>query len=278
MKKLALIIFTIILVATMMLAFTGCASATTQDKLRSVWQPYEKYVYSVEGGDQTGTYTVEVIYNNNPTITLGEMTVESVNEGYILKSKLEIANVVYETACYMQKTKGSKLFVPIASYTMKNDGEYVNKVAGKYTDNKFNYTITEFGAPREESISIKAPCYDNSQIHQLLRAVDTLGTSLSFNFYVPLASENELVSLTASCSVTSEINWGDEQTTTCNKVYLSRQTKVNGASHILYYSAKPVKVDGSDLKNVLIRFDEPVGSDEFVTYTLQSISLVPNAQ
>ena len=275
MKKSALIILTIILVATMMLAFTGCSSASTQDKLSGVWQPYEQYVYDVDRNGQKGTYTVEVIFNIEPTITLGEMTVEDVKEGYIIKGKLEIADSIYETACYMQKTSGSKLYVPIASYTKKDDGQYVNKIEGKYTDKEFNYTITKYGAPKEDSISIKAPCYDNNQVHQLLRAVDSLGTSLSFTFNVPLATENELVSLTASCSVTSEINWGDGLTTTCNKVYLSRQTKVDGASHILYYSSKALTIDGYELKNVLVRFDEPINGDSYTVYTLKSISLIP---
>ena len=278
MKKISLIILTIVLVATMMLAFTGCATATVQDQLRDIWRPYEKYVYSVVGniGDttQTGTYTVEIKRNLASTVTIGDMTVENVSEGYIITSLLEIADTTYETACYMQKSSGASLFVPIATYTKHTSAEYTDKVAGKYDGKKFNYTITEFGAPREESISLKAPYYDNNQIHQLLRSANTLGVGFSFSFNVPLPAENELCQLSVSCSVTTDIVWGDAETqTTCNKVYLSRQTKVNGASHILYYSDKAIKVDGWDLKNVLIRFEEPIGDDEFMTYTLESISL-----
>ena len=279
MKKIALIILTIALVATMMLAFVGCSSATVQDELRDIWRPYEKYVYDVDGVDANGTYTVEIIRNNTSTVTIGDMTLENVKEGYIFKSVLEIADKIYESQCYVQKTNGSSLLVPVATYT-KRPGEeagYTTTISGKYEGKNFNYTISKYGAPEEGSITLKAPYYDNNQIHQLIRAVNSLGSGFNFNFNVPIAEENELAQLSASCSVTSDITWGNETTTQCNKVILARQTKVSGASHELFYATKPIKVDGWDLKNVLVRFKEPISKVDFVVYTLKSISLTPEA-
>lgn len=279
MKKIALIILTIVLVATMMLAFTGCASATIQDQLGDIWRPYEKYVYTVDGDGETGTYTVEIKRNSASTITIGDMTVENVKEGYIITGLLEIADKTYESACYMQKTNGSSLFVPIATYTKRPGAEagYTTTIKGKYEGKNFNYTISEYGAPKEETIALKTPYYDNNQIHQLLRAVNSLGTNFSFNFYVPVADEGELAQTSASCSATADITWGDDTTTQCNKVILARQTKVTGASHELYYATKPIKINGYDLKNVLIRFKEPISNGQYIVYTLKSITLPTNA-
>jgi hypothetical protein len=279
MKKIAFIILTIVLVATMMLAFTGCAQATTQDQLRDIWLPYEKYVYDVVGNDQTGTYTVEIIRNDASTITIGDMTLNNVKEGYIIKSTLEIEGAVHESACYMQKTNGASLFVPIASYTnhpVIENGKvaYNNVISGKYEGKHFKYTKVEYGAREEGEIKLASPYYDNNQIHQLIRAMHTFSASFSFN--VPLATENELARLTVSSNNTEEITWGENTTTKCNVLHLSRQTLVNGASQILYYSESPVKVDGWDLKHVLIRFKEPIGNDDYMVYTLKSISRTPD--
>ena len=276
MKKSALIILTITLVATMMLTFVGCSSATIQGQLSIGWRPYEKYVYSVAGNDMTGTYTVEIIRNTASTVTIGDITLTDAKEGYIINGTLEINGETHLSSCYMQSVDGSSFLVPIASYTKHPSEGYNVTVSGKYEDKKFNYSITEYGAKRNESIALSSPYYDNNQIHQLLRAVNSMGTSLSFSFSVPVATENTLAKLTASCSATESITWGaDDTTTVCNKVYLSRQTQVAGASHILYYASKPIKVDGWDLTNVLIGFKEPLGGDEYMVYALESISLTP---
>ena len=276
MKKTSLIILTITLIATMMLTFVGCSNATIQGQLSINWRPYEKYVYNVSGNDANGTYTVEIIRNTASTVTIGDITLTDAKEGYIINGTLEFNGETHLSSCYMQSVDGSSFLVPVASYTMHPMGEYTTKISGKYEGKKFSYSITEYGAKREETISLSSPYYDNNQIHQILRAVNSMGTSFSFTFSVPLATENTVASLTASCSATESITWGAEGTTTvCNKVYLARQTAVSGASHILYYADKPIKVDGWDLSNVLIGFKEPISGDEYMTYTLESISLTP---
>lgn len=273
MKKITLITLTIILVATMMLGFVGCATATVQDQLRNIWRPYEKYVYSVIGNGEEGVYTVEIIRNTEKTVTIGDITLENVGEGYIINNTLEIGGKTHLASCYMQKTNGASLFMPIASYTKRPSGDYETVVSGKYEGKNFNYTVTEYGAPRDESITLKAPYYDNNQIHQLLRSVNSMST-LNFHFNVPIATEKELASLSATYSNNVDITWGaDETITKCNEINLSRTTKVGGMSQVLYYSVDPIKVNGWELKNVLVRFKEPLGVDDFMVYTLVSISL-----
>ena len=43
MKKAALIIVSILLIALVAVTFVACSTATVQGQLRNVWRPYEKY-------------------------------------------------------------------------------------------------------------------------------------------------------------------------------------------------------------------------------------------
>lgn len=276
MKKTALIILATILVLSMALTFVGCSSATVQGQLRNIWRPYEKYVYDVTDGETEGTYTVEITRNTATSLTLGDMTLENLKEGYIINTTLSFGEDLWESGCYMQTVDGTTFLVPIASYYKRVGGEYTDKLSAKYEGKNYKYTITEYGAPRDGEISLKslkAPFYDNVQIQQVLRAVKTLGAGFTFTFNTPIAEENTVASLTASCSVTETITWGDEQSAKCNKVVLARSTQVVGASQTLYYSADPIKVDGWSLVNVLVRFKEPISSEQSMVYTLKSISL-----
>ena len=83
--------------------------------------------------------------------------------------------------------------------------------------------------------------------------------------------ESSSASLSASCSTRETVTHGDNATE-CYVVSLARSTKVAGKSHKLYYSTKPIKVDGWDLPNVLVQFVEPTADGE-IYYTLTSISL-----
>ena len=273
MKKTALIILATILVLSMMLTLVGCSTATVQGQLRNIWRPYEKYVYDVTDGETNGTYTVEITKNSATSIALGDMTLENLKEGYIINTTLSFGEDLWESGCYMQTVDGTTFLVPIASYYKRVGGEYTDKLSAKYEGKNYKYTITEYGAPRDGEISLKAPFYDNVQIQQVLRAVKTLGAGFTFTFNTPIADENTVASLTASCSVTETITWGDEQSAKCNKVVLARSTQVVGASQTLYYSVDPIKVDGWSLVNVLISFREPISNTESMLYTLKSISL-----
>ncbi|MBP3291001.1 MAG: hypothetical protein J6M26_00965, partial [Clostridia bacterium] len=71
MKKAALIIVSILLIALVAVTFVACSTATVQGQLRDVWRPYEKYTYSVNDGTTLGTYVVEVIHNEDPNVTIG---------------------------------------------------------------------------------------------------------------------------------------------------------------------------------------------------------------
>ena len=273
MKKIALIILATILVLSMALTFVGCSKETVQGQLRNIWRPYEKYVYDVTDGETDGTYTVEIEKNSSSTITLGDMTLENLKEGYIISTTLSFGEDLWESGCYMQTVDGTTFLVPIASYYKRVGGEYTDKLSATYEGKKYKYTITEYGAPRNGELSLNAPFYDNVQIQQILRAVKSLTTGFTFTFKTPVADENTVASLTASCSVTETVVWGDEQSAKCNKVVIARSTQVVGASHTLFYSADPIKVDGWSLVNVLVSFKEPISNEQSMVYTLKSISL-----
>lgn len=275
MKKIALIIVTIALVAIMAVTFVACSTATVQGQLKDVWRPYEKYVYTVDDDSKTtnGTYTVEVIHNNEPNVTIGTVTLEGVGKGIIVNGTLTYDNTVYTTACYVQLSSGGSFLVPKASYRKQVvDGVVTLELGGKYDGANYTYFGTENGNNVEGSIGLKSPYYDNNEFHQLLRGVSSMSTGFSFSFNVPaVVGEANLASLTASVVGSENIIYADNSYE-CFKVSLSRSTKVQGKAHTLFYTVNPVDVNGWKLPYVLVKFVEPTATGE-VTYTLNSISL-----
>ena len=273
MKKAALIIVSILLIALVAVTFVACSTATVQGQLRNVWRPYEKYTYSVTDGDTVGTYVVEIIHNEDKNVTIGTVNLENVSKGIIINGHLNIGGTEYITSCYVQLISGSSYLIPRASYKKQIvDGNVTLELGGTYADGKYNYSGTENGVAKDGSIALASPYYDNNEIHQLLRGVNGLTTGFSFSFNVPVTiGESSSASLSASCSTTETVTHGDNATE-CYVVSLARSTKVAGKSHKLYYSTKPIKVDGWDLPNVLIQFVEPTADGE-IYYTLTSISL-----
>ncbi len=274
MKKAVLIMLVIALVAIVSVSFVACSTATVQGQLKDVWRPYEKYTYSVvDGVNEAGTYVVEIIHSNGGTIQVGANSVDGLTKGILINGKLNIGNVEYITACYVQLISGGSYLVPKASYKKQTvGGEVTLELSATYNDTQYVYSGTENGVSKEGAIEIKAPTYDNNEIHQLLRGVNALATNFSFSFNVPVAiGESTLASITASCSAKASVPYG-EGNKDCFEVVLARSTKVNGKNQKLYYAAEAIEIDGWKLPYVLIKFVEPTAEGE-VIYLLKDISL-----
>lgn len=275
MKKAILIIVSIILVALVATTFVACSTATVQGQLRDVWNPYEKYVYSVNDGENSGTYTVEITHTNSgENVQIGTINLENAQKGIIINGKLNIGTTEYTTSCFVQIASGSGFLVPRASYKKQVvDGVTTLELGGQYNGGIYTYSGTENGATKDGSIELLSPYYDNNEIHQLLRGINGLATGFSFSFNVPVTiGESQSVSLTASCTKVETITYGDTATE-CFVLTLSRATQVAGKSHTLYYSTKPLTVDGRELPYVLVQFIEPTATGE-VVYTLESVTTV----
>lgn len=273
MKKIALIIITIALVALMAVTFVACSTATVQGQLKDVWRPYERYTYNVTDGTTNGTYVVEVTHSNGGNVTIGNVNLEGVGKGIIVNGHLSFGDAEYETSCYVQLSSGGNFLVPKASYKKQTvDGVVTLELGGKYGDKNYTYSGTENGEFKEGAISTSSPCYDNNEIHQLLRGVNSMSVGFSFNFNVPVTvGESDLASLSAVCSATENAFYNGAPYE-CFKVELSRSTKVEGKAHTLYYATNPIDVDGWKLPYVLVQFVEPTATGEMV-YTLTDIAL-----
>ncbi len=277
MKKAALIIFTIVFVAIMAVSLVACSNATVQGQLKDVWRPYEKYTYSVNDGTNTGTYVVEILRSNGGTVEVGTKSVENLGKGILINGKLNIADVEYTTACYVQFNSGGAFNVPKASYKKQTvSGNVTLELVATYADNNYNYSGTQNGTEISGTIALSNPYYDSNEFHQVLRGVNSMSTGFSFSFNVPVAiGESSLASLSASCNSTTKVAYGDDNVE-CFEVLLSRSTKVNGKDQKLYYTTSPMTIDGWPLPYVLMKFVEPTADGE-VVYTLTSVSLTQNS-
>ncbi len=277
MKKAALIIFTIVFVAIMAVSLVACSNATVQGQLKDVWRPYEKYTYSVNDGTNTGTYVVEILRSNGGTVEVGTKSVENLGKGILINGKLNIADVEYTTACYVQFNSGGAFNVPKASYKKQTvSGNVTLELVATYADNNYNYSGTQNGTEISGTIALSNPYYDSNEFHQVLRGVNSMSTGFSFSFNVPVAiGESSLASLSASCNSTTKVAYGDDNVE-CFEVLLSRSTKVNGKDQKLYYTTSPMTIDGWPLPYVLMKFVEPTANGE-VVYTLTSVSLTQNS-
>lgn len=311
MKKIALIVTVIALVCVVAVAFTACNNATTQGQLQNVWKHYEKYTYSVEYGEETGTYVSEITYHKayseelGNKVTVGDAEITQ-REGYLVSNTLDVGDTHFETQCYFELSNGSVYLVPRATYRKETVGDVDNIVMhGTYSGSTLNYTLkVGDNASTTGSVALSSPYYDNNEFHQSLRGISTMSTSLSFGFSTAIVAEDEIgkASLTFAIGGTEEVTTGVQAkqedgsfaplTVNCYKATLSRSTTVAGTAQTLYYSVDPVKayVEGDqtivdpttegatwNLAHVLVKIVEPYktadGKIGNVVYTLQSVSL-----
>lgn len=283
MKKLILVLVSISLVAIFAVSFVACNNATTQGQLEDIWYDYESYVYDVNDGVNTGVYTVTIKWYGEGDVQVGATNLSSPGKGYLVTGKLEIADTVYDTACFFKRVDGNTFLVPIASYRKQVSASVPEsnlEINGVYDGSVFNYSGVVAGENKQGSIELSSPYYDNNEFHQVLRSVSTMSSSFSFTFKIPVAAnEATAVSLTASCAstekITAPIKDGEIE---CYNVAISRSTKVDGKKQRLYYSTSALEldVDGDGAvdykpKKVLVKIVEPTSNGE-VTYLLRSAS------
>ena len=307
MKKIIVAVLLIAVICTAAGVLVACSNATTQGQLENVWQPYERYTYSVsykadDGSDASGTYVNEIRhYDAGATVGLGSVELASVAEGYLVTGTLTAGDRTLFNACYYALSSGGSYLVPSATYRKETaEGKTVFEYSGTYDGATLNYSGTrEDGTKLSGSLGLSQPYYDNNQFHQALRGVGSLlaeGFSFpSFNVALVAAEEQTVIvlsaSVTATASVPSEIPAGDSvQAFDCLKMTLSRSTTIAGESQSIWFASSPVKcvVDGDDtvlvsegagweLKNVIVKIEEPYkakdGSVQKVTYTLSDIDL-----
>ncbi len=296
-------VITVLLVAfSAALLLSACNNATTQGQLANILGSHasEGYVYDVKdtANNIEGTYRVslELFEKGSDIENFGDAHLTNLQKGIFVKGVLEIGETYYETGCYYNLINGSAYMVPAYTYRLeKQNGETALKLQGVYDGTTLEYTLTQNSQTKTGELDSKSPFYDNNQIHQMLRAITTFSTSLSFGFNVPVAAADEIanMSLTAACSSTEKIktDWtenfridedGDESEANmpykadgaeCYKVVLSRATDVSGSAHTLYYTQKSVKVQGWEFSHVLVKFVEPTRGGEII-YTLKTATII----
>lgn len=235
-----------------------------------------------------------------------------------LNASIDGKKLLFETACYFALTDGRNYLLPYATLRSETvDGKQTFRMNGVYSGSTLEYTLTADGETKSGSVGLGSPYYDNNEFHQSLRGVSTFSSSFSFGFSTAAvnATEQTSVSLTFSVSGTEEVKdlpfpslgKDDEDkevqnATTALNCYcasLSRATTVAGASQRLYYTVDPVyaakNAEGTHtslstyarddmwaLPHVLVKIVEPYNdadrNEHTVTYTLQDISLIPDAE
>lgn len=281
MKKLVLTAISVVMIIALAVVLAACSNATTQGQLVDAWRPYEKYVYEVKLPDSSvsGEYSVEIKRLTGQDVSVGSYDFTNANNGYLVTGKLQVDNTVIDTVCFFKLIKNASFLIPEASYRkITVDGQDVEIAQGIYDGANFNYSLTANGKTSNGTVSLKSPFYDNIEFHQVLRGASDLSSSFSFSFQVPIVSATEIAAADLTARVTAEekvtVTYGEVD---CYKMALSRSTKVEGASHTLYYAKNNVTVDGWNLKNVLVKFEEPSKTGNIV-YELKSISLTDGTQ
>ena len=122
MKKIIVAVLLIAVICTAAGVLVACSNATTQGQLENVWQPYERYTYSVsykadDGSDASGTYVNEIRhYDAGATVGLGSVELASVAEGYLVTGTLTAGDRTLFNACYYALSSGGSYLVPSATY------------------------------------------------------------------------------------------------------------------------------------------------------------------
>jgi hypothetical protein len=285
MKK-SLFVFVIIIIAASGLIFTACNNATPQGQLGDYFTNYEKYVYQAvdktdENAPVTGTYVMSAEkFSGGQNVTLAEgFVLNAVGAGVLVEGNLTIADTTITTKCYFLITSNNNFLVPLASYRNEIKGGVETQTKINYSQGSCTYEYILDGQKTEGSLSFNSPCYDTNEIYNTLRGASTMGVGFSMTFSVPLAAENEVASLTASCGanerVSSPAESADElygEGIDCYVVTLSRSTKVAGINYTLYYSTSQITVNNWQLTRPLIKIVE-----NKVEYNLLSVSTVKTA-
>ncbi len=300
MKKIISALIIVVLIAVLAVSLSACNNATTQGQLANILNEHseEHFVYDVINSqdNSNGTYTVDIVsYSKGDTIAnFGNTTLQNVQDGILVASKLEIDNVVYNTGCYYNLINGSSYMVPAYSFrTQKENGSETFALQANYADGSFNYEKVFDGdasTKQSGSIEVSGTYFDNNQFLQSLRSVTTFSSAFTFSFATPLADEIEssLVTLNTTCVAVQKVvdiaytnASSDEKIKLegidCYKMRLSRSTEVVGTAQTLYYATSNISVNGWEVKTPLIKYVAPYKNDageKFeMVYTLKTVSI-----
>lgn len=274
MKKLLTLT---IIILVLSLSLTGC-STPVQETLQSNWQQYERYTYDVEYNQESiGTLTLISERINNDTVLIGGH--EFANQ---TGTKISYELNINDSTDYIHAEvlfQSNKPFTPIYSYKKTIIDDAVTTIEGNYTNKKkYNYSITKDDEVIQDSLSIKAPLYDNEMVYYIVRCIK-MTSNFNFKFNVPSPLDNNLQQRTVALVKKVNINILDESRE-CYEVSMNTDQRMRGDNFLLYYSTTPIAIDDEDLDederqvyNPLVRFIE---GD--YTYTLQDVTTNPNKQ
>ena len=194
-KKFISIILIIVVISVLAVSLSACNQASTQGQLANVWQSYENYVYDVEdtstGKKVNGTYTVTIkeFPEGSSIESFGNTSLKNIKKGILVSSVLNIADTKQTSGCYFNITSNNSYMVPSKSYKIKsiNEKEVMN-LQGSYDGNQYKYDLKLNDQNKTGSLKLKAPFYDNSEFHQMLRSITTFSTKLKFDFNIPLVA------------------------------------------------------------------------------------------
>lgn len=305
MKKLITTISLILLVACVALTLFACSSATTQGQLQNILNDHnhEKFVYDVASftKDANGDYTQQSdLYSGSYIVTLDAYSqgssINMINsfdittdaDGILVRGELVVGDVTYKTGCYFNIIGGAYYMLPAYSYRVQLEDENETfKLIGSYEGKEYSYTRYINGEMSQGMVEASGTLYyDNNEFHQALRTISTFSESLTYGFAVPLVSATEAtsVSLTAKVSKTTHVKTPFSATLadyadtgiSCYVTSISRSTEVAGVSQTLYYATKDIAINGWNMKNVLVKIEEPFkqdGNEYAMIYSLKEATL-----
>lgn len=291
MKKVFLSLIVIAIVAISAISLVACNNATPQGQLVNLLNDHnhEEFSYVVYAKNKAtgarldeynGTYVVKLdAYDAGSTVNdFGNGELQNVSRGVLVSGVLTVGEgenqTVYKTGCYFNLIDGSGYMVPHASYRVQTVGNVEKfRLQANYSDGKnFNYERWIEGEKSTGTVTFKATCYfDNNEFHQSLRTLSTFSNSMSFSFAMPLVSANEAQSVNLTASISETVKVKNDFTANnpeyadngieCYKTVISRATEVAGMSQTLYYAVNNVSYHGWNLKNVLVKIEEPFKID-----------------
>lgn len=267
MKKVILIILTVITVSILALSLAACSSNVSTDKLlRLNWCSddfTETFTYSVSGKVDGNLVTGSLV-----------LTIKPADGGYVVEREQVMDDGTVITGSVKFSKSGS--FLPSESVRIdnKNGTKTVQKTV--YDGKKVScYRADGDVIPEGTSATeyeIASPYYDNLQFYTIIRgATYDKKFNLSFNTFAP--AENKVVKLQCSLGSTENKSYvvnSEAGSVDCQVVYvaLTSAPVSTNQSFKAYYAKSDIRLDsGYALKQTLVEFTE-----SSFTYTLTDAS------
>ena len=282
MKKIVLIIVTIVMIAALGVSFAACDNATPTQKLLSNSRPWtsrdtdEVFVYNVvykKGTEDelNGTMTVTVKSFNGAegdTVTIGEWTKEKAI-GYLTTTTLEMDNGdVKNTQAFFT----TNVEVKYASET-KTYGGVTSGYTAEYKNEKCYYTVFEGDDKSSGEIKTgdfsESPFIDNAILYQVARCIPSSVSSFTFDVPDVTLGDTQSVTMSAATGTTTTIKAADEAETEFKcyfvQIALNRTFPGSGESLTCMIASDPYETENGEIKKLVVSITE---GD--TTYTLVS--------